>query len=169
MRKIKILGVFLIITLCFIGCNKEKTPQSVDEELVNRVRKICDAEYDFTSDNEIERQLANCIESVNIGQTITVTITPYIKIDNLDLYIGDLKQAYLLGEITDDEFKSSLEKIYSNARTTNCFKKGSETRKVVVSDIDLLIPKLLEESNILCNLKFYEDYIKYEMRLMLSD
>lgn len=169
MKRIKNLGVFLIIALCLVGCNKKETPQSVDEELVNKVRKICNAEYDFTSDNEIERQLANCIESVNIGQMITVTITPYVKVEKLDIYIGDLKQAYLLGEITDSELKSSLEKIYSNVRSENCFQKSSETKQVIVSDIDLLIPRLLEESNILGNLKFYEDYIKYEMRLMLSE
>lgn len=169
MMKSKILGISLAIAVCLTGCNKEEIPQSVDKEVVNLVKQICNASYDFSSDDEIEMYLANCIESVNIGNNITFTIKPYERIKDVEVDVTDLKEAYLSDSITEAEVEDYLNKIYSNARIENCFKESSDLKEITVTDKGTIISTLLEESNIANNLRVYERLIKNEVRSELND
>jgi hypothetical protein len=167
--KTKLLGVSLAIAVCITGCNKEEIPKSVDKEVVNLVQQICNASYDFTSDDEIERYLANCIETVNIGDTIIFTIKPYERINDIDVDVSDLKEAYLSDSVTDLEVEDYLNKIYSNARKENCFKSSETTKEVVITDKSMILSTLLEESNIINNIRVYEKLIKNEVRSELNE
>lgn len=138
----------------------------------------------YTEISSVMDGLVDCIESTTITNqdlnryTIEVTFTPYKKVSEISIdkaYLTDLGDNYANNNLYSSELQSELDKIYVNAFKDTVFAKDLKSEKVTVnltlseSDVNgvtlvygtrTFINTLLSDSNILSNLKFYEENIK---------
>lgn len=150
------------------------------------------SDYTYSSDSIIGviDGLVSCISDISVSNIkegkykVVVTLKPYVKAEEISIdkdYITNIGKKYVNGELYSSELDSELKEIYTDAFKNTVFSEGTE--ELVISleldeagkeDIKVVntkdfITALLENSNIMYNLKFYEDNVRTEIEKYLVE
>lgn len=186
---IKFLIGIIFIVLATIGVvyyiSRPKAPDSI----VNWLDDLKNGKSEILSDKTALKYLSDSIDSISVidsyktgdkvNYNISVNYTPYKSIKSLKLDIKRLKKlrtSYINGDIGDKKLSSEIEKIYKDEMISNCFTKDTKSKEVVLvlsennnegvthaSQVNF-VNCLLTDSNIISNIKVFEDNIEYDVK-----